>query len=154
MKRPGMMSGAVLVALALAAPAAAAELKAGELTFTGMQIRTVPAGVPNTAGYLVIANSGARPDKLLSATCACARKVELHLSHQMSGVAMMMPEAAVEIPARGKVVLAPSGLHLMVVGLKAPLDEGADQPIELKFAHAGTVTVPFQVRTRIEADGR
>ena len=139
-----------LVALSLAGSVAAAEIKAGDLTIKNPVIRAVPPGVPNSAGYLTIANAGAKADKLISVTCACARSVEMHLSHVMDGTAMMMPAGLVEAPAGGQVSFSPGGYHLMILGLKAPLVDGATQPLTLKFQRAGTVSVPFQVKARIE----
>jgi copper(I)-binding protein len=146
--------GRIALALALAllaAGAAAAESKAGELTIRDAVLRAVAPGVPNTAGYLVIANAGAKPDKLVSAACTCARSVEVHLSHVMNGTAMMMPSAPVEVPAGGQVAFAPGGYHLMVLGLKAPLQDGGTQELTLTFQHAGKVTAPFQVKAKIAA---
>jgi len=144
-------SGALILSLALAAPAAAQEVKAGDLTLSGLQLRAVAPGVPTTAGYLTIANAGDRADKLVSVSCACAARVEVHLSHVMDGVAMMMPAGEVEIPAHGSVTFKPGGYHLMVIGPKAPLKDGAMQDVVLKFQHAGAVTAAFHVKARIDA---
>jgi copper(I)-binding protein len=139
---------AILLAVAAAGPAAA-QTKVGELTISGAVIRAAPAGVANTAGYLTIANAGARPDRLIAASCACAGRVEVHITHVMNGTAMMMASAA-EVPAGGQVSFAPGGLHLMITGLKGPLADGQSQPLTLKFAHAGQVSVPFAVMSKIE----
>lgn len=141
---------AALLAAAVAAPAAAQEVKAGELVIKDAVMRAVPPGVPNTAGYLTIVNAGARDDRLESASCACARSVEPHLSHVMNGSAMMMPTGPVTVPAKGEVSFSPGGYHLMVMGLKAPLKDGERQEMVLKFQRAGTVKVPFLAETRIE----
>ena len=138
----------VLAALTVASPVAA-QVKAGDLTVRDAVIRAVAPGVPNTAGYLVIANAGAKPDKLVSAACTCARSVEVHLSHVMNGTAMMMPAGSVDIPAGRTVSFAPGGYHLMVTGLKAPLKDGGSQELTLKFEHAGTLVVPFAVKAKI-----
>jgi copper(I)-binding protein len=144
------MTRAVLALLALAvASAAGAQVKAGDLTISGAQVRAVAPGVANTAGYLTIANAGAKADRLVSATCACAGSVEIHLSHVMEGTAMMMPSGPVEIPAHGSAIFKPGSFHLMVKGLKSPLADGGSQSMTLKFEHAGAVTVPFQVKAKI-----
>ena len=139
---------AILLAVAAAGPAMAAETRAGDLTISNAVIRAVPAGINSTAGYLSIANAGARTDKLLSASCACAGKVEVHVTHVMNGSAMMMPGEATA-PAGAKVSFAPGGLHLMMTGLKTPMVDGSTQPVTLKFQRAGAVSVPFQVKTRV-----
>jgi len=141
---------ALAAALAVAAPAAAQEVRAGDLTLSRLQLRAVPNGVPNTAAYLVIANAGDRPDKLVGAACACAARVEVHLSQVANGRAMMAPAGDVEIPAHGELALKPGGYHLMIMGLKTPLKDGSTQELQLKFQRAGTVTAAFPVRARIE----
>jgi copper(I)-binding protein len=137
-----------LSVVALAAPALA-DVAAGELTIKQPMMRAVAPGVPNTAGYFVIANAGSKPEKLLSAACGCAKSVEIHISHVMNGMAMMMPSGPIDIPAGGEVRFGPGGRHLMVMGLKAPLADGGSQMLTLKFQHAGTVTVPFAVKATI-----
>jgi copper(I)-binding protein len=136
---------------ALAAPAAAEEVRAGDLVIRDAVVRAMPAGVPNTAAYLTIVNEGSRPDRLESASCDCARSVEPHLSHVMNGQAMMMPTGPVTVPAKGQVSFSPGGYHLMVMGLKAPLKDGARQEMTLKFQHAGAVKAAFLVETKIES---
>jgi hypothetical protein len=44
-------------------------------------------------------------------------------------------------------VLAPTGNHLMFVGLKRPFKAGERIPAALGFEHAGTVNVDFVVQT-------
>jgi copper(I)-binding protein len=148
MKRQQLALTPALLALAVAAPAVA-EVKAGDLTVQDAAMRAVAPGVANTAGYLTILNGGSKPDQLLSASCTCAKSVEVHLSHVMNGMAMMMPAGPVEIPAGGKISFAPGGYHLMVMGLKAPLKDGGSQELTLKFEHAGALTVPFAVKAKI-----
>ncbi len=138
--------------LALSAGAGQAhEVKAGALTLSQLQVRASLGQSPNTAAYLTIANAGAADDQLLSATCACARGVQAHRT-QMTGTLSAMPSAGpVTIPAHGAVAFQPGGLHLMVMGLKAPLKEGATQTFTLRFAKAGLVTAAFHVKAQIEA---
>ena len=149
------MRNALLVAAlaaALPAPLAAPMTAwAGTLSVKDAVVRAVPTGVPNTAAYLTIVNAGAKPDKLISVSCDCARSVEIHLSHVMNGMAMMMPSGPVDVPAGGQVSLSPGGRHLMVMGLKSPLVDGAVQDMTLKFRDAGAVQVGFTAQVRIVA---
>ena len=147
--RPVAFAVALALAALAAAPASAADTAAGDLTIKGAVMRAVGPGVANTAGYVTIVNRGARDDKLLSASCACARSLELHLSHVMDGTAMMMPAGEVLVPAGGQVSFAPGGYHLMIMGLKSPLSDGASQAVTLKFQRAGAVKATFDVRSRI-----
>ena len=138
-----------MISLVLIAALTAQDAKSGAIAVRAPVLRAVPPGVPNTAGYMTIVNSGAAPDRLVSVACACARSVEAHQSHVMNGVSMMMGAGAVTIPAGGEIVFAPNGYHLMVMGLRAPLQDGSVQTLTLKFQHAGVIQAPFQVKSRI-----
>jgi copper(I)-binding protein len=51
----------------------------------------------------------------------------------------------IPVPAGATVTLSPGGLHLMMMGLKAPLVEGETVPVTLTFATAGTVEIALVV---------
>jgi copper(I)-binding protein len=138
----------------LLAPAALALLRAplagaqatGGITVEQAWSRPTAAGMPNGAAYLVARNAGSRADRLVGATSEVAERVELH-GHTIDaqGVAMMRPVEAIEVPAGGQAELRPGGLHLMLLGLRAPLAEGTSFPLRLRFAEAGEVEVTVSV---------
>lgn len=132
---------------ALAAPAAAQQFKAGDITVEQPWSRATPAGAQVAAGYMVIRNAGAAPDRLLAVASAIAGKVEVHsMSVDAKGVmAMRMVEGGLEIPAGGTVEFKPGGYHLMFVGLKAPPVEGQGFAVTLTFEKAGKVAAEFVV---------
>ena len=138
----------VASALALLAPGLAL---AGDLMVIQPEIRASIGKSPNTAAYLTLENHGAAPDRLLSARCACAGMVMIHQTKMANGMAMMGDAAAVVVPAHGAVAFKPEGLHLMVMGLKAPLVDGADQPLTLVFERAGAMKIAFKVKSHIGA---
>lgn len=137
-------------AVVLIAVPAVAQTKAGDLTLSTLQVRASLGANPNTAAYLTIANAGSRPERLLSASCACAAKVEAHATVVRGGVASMAPAGPVAVPPKGSTTFKPGGLHLMVTGLKAPLKDGAVQEMTLRFERAGPVTARFRVVTRVD----
>lgn len=150
--RPILASIAALSALLLAAPATAHELKKGELTVDHPLVRAPLGRAPNTAAYAILKNAGPAPDRLLGASCACAKRVEVH-GHAMRGqVAEMRPVAAVPVPAGGQAALEPRGHHLMLFGVKRPLEAGTMVNLTLRFERAGAVTVPFFVTSRVEQE--
>jgi copper(I)-binding protein len=64
----------------------------------------------------------------------------------MEGEVMKMRRVqAVEVPAKGSAALQPGGFHIMLVGLKHPLQEGERFPLTLTFETAGEITVEFAV---------
>jgi copper(I)-binding protein len=132
--------------LAASGAAQAHEVKAGALTLSDLAVRASLGAVPTSAAYLTIANAGDAPDRLLSVDCACARMAMVHQSRITNGIASMEMVGPVVIPAHGKAVFSPTGLHIMLTGLTGTLKAGALQPMVLHFEHAGAVKAGFHVR--------
>ncbi len=140
---------AFALALALAAsaaPALAQEFKAGDVTIDKAWARATPKGAEIGAGYFVIHNNGATPDKLTGGTANFAG-VEIHEMKTEGGV-MKMAEMknGLDIPAHGTVRLAPGGYHVMFTHLTKPLVKGEKVAATFTFEHAGPVTVEFPVQ--------
>lgn len=86
-------------------------------------------------------------DKLVGATTPVAEKAELHTHLMEDGIAKMRPvQGGIPVKAGTPTELKPGGLHIMLMGLKAPLKEGESFPLTLTFEKAGAVqvTVPVQ----------
>ena len=145
--------------LALAATAACADphqVEAKGITISERVVRASIGNAPNSAAYMIVANTSGTPDRLLSASCACAAKVEAHETHPMAGMPTMMEMSAtgpIVIPAHGSVAFHPGGKHLMLTGLKERLADGGSQVITLVFEHAGKIEADFHIRSQIAADG-
>ena len=148
------MRHALLAAALLLAPAAASahEVKAGAIAVVHPIMRASIGAVPNTAAYFTLRNTGAQPDKLLSASCACARKVEAHVMGMANGTMTMRAAPGMVIPAKGEVAFKPSGAHLMVFGLTKPAEAGTTVPMTLIFERAGKVVVPVFVTANVDAE--
>ncbi len=142
---------ALSLILMAAGAAQAHEVKAGALTLGDLSVRASLGAVPTSAAYLSIRNAGAQPDRLLSVDCACAQSASVHRSEIRNGIASMEPTGPVVIPAHGGVTFQPNGLHIMLVGLKAPLKAGDVQRMTLHFERAGAVGAGFQVRAVVAA---
>jgi len=137
---------AIGLMLGLAALAAGAhEYTLGKLAIGHPYARpTVPRQTVG-GGFMSIANNGA-DDRLLSATSAAAMSVEMH-SMSMDGDVMRMRQVdAITLPAGKTIELKPGALHLMLMGLKAPLKPGDTLPLTLKFEKAGEVAVTLNVQ--------
>jgi copper(I)-binding protein len=136
------------LALALAvsaAPALAQEFKAGDIVIEKPWARATPKGAEVGVGYLTIHNNGAAPDTLTGGSAVFAT-VEIHQMNTEGGV-MKMAEMTngLDIPAHGTIRLAPSGYHVMFTHLTKPMTKGEKVRATLTFAHAGPVTVDFNV---------
>ena len=132
--------------LLLALPAAAQELRAGDLAIAQAWSRAAGQGGTG-AGFLAISNRGTVADRLVGASSPAARTTELHTHLREGEVMRMRPVPAIEIPAGGTVTLQPGGLHLMLIGLGAPLKQGETVPVMLRFERAGEVRVDLRIES-------
>ncbi|RJT40432.1 copper chaperone PCu(A)C [Mesorhizobium waimense] len=142
--------GILVVALALlfvgAQSAFAHEFKVGDLEIEHPWSRATPAGAKVAGGYFTVTNKGSAPDRLLSIASDVSDKAELHEMGVRDGVMTMRPvSGGLEIPAGGKVALAPGAYHLMFFGLKRQPKQGEKFSATLTFEKAGSVTVEFDV---------
>lgn len=87
-------------------------------------------------------------DELLSVTSPVAETVEIHSMQDDNGIMKMRKVESLPLPKDAEVVLAPTGYHIMLIKLKAPLKYGEAFPVTLNFKQAGAVTIDVPVTTR------
>jgi hypothetical protein len=144
----------MIAANAIANPSAANEVKAGELVIGHPWTRATPKGARTGAGYLTITNHGQQPDRLVGGTAEGVDKVEVHEMTMRNDVMQMRQLAGgLEIKPGETVELKPSGAHLMMIGLKEPLQQGGTVKATLSFEKAGSVPVDFEVQAMGSAGG-
>lgn len=130
----------------LSTMAQAHDLQVGQLQIIHPAVPLVMEHAKSASGYMVIANDGDMPERLLGIETPVAGKATLHTTEtDADGVTKMKPLAMIEIPADDIVVLEPGGMHIMLMGLKRPLAEGDMLPATLIFEKAGRVDFEFMV---------
>ena len=118
-----------------------------KIEVSDIQLRATMPGMAATGGYMTIHNHGQMPDTLIGVAASFAGSSEIHEMIHDNGVMRMRPaNGGVEIPAGGMVTLKPGGLHLMLMGLAAPLMPGQTYEITLEFGSGHSVTVPAHVK--------
>lgn len=136
------------LSLILACCGAAAQVVAANgIAIEAAWSRPVGAGTAVGAGYLKIANGGSEADVLLGGSSEVAERVEVHeTTTGEDGVARMRRLDGLEIKPGATVELKPLGTHVMLIGLKRPLNEGDTFKVKLDFQKAGAVDVDFTVK--------
>jgi len=145
-----MKSTCVLAVAAclLATGALAQQYKAGSLEIDHPWSRATPKGTKIGAGYLTIKNTGSAPDRLVGGSMADAVSVEIHEMTMDGGVMKMRPVAGgLEIKPGETVELKPGSFHIMLTGLKQPLEKGQKVKGTLEFEKAGKVEMEYTVET-------
>jgi copper(I)-binding protein len=132
-------------ALLLAAAQALAGGDGTPVRADGAWARPTVTGQTAGGAFLRLENRGAGADRLLSARSPVAERVELHRMSMEGDVMQMRQVDGIDLPPGQAVELKPGGLHLMLMGLKRPLEAGSRVPLVLQLLKAGELKVELQV---------
>lgn len=126
--------------------AAAADYHLGALQITQPWARATPSGAASGAAYMTVTNTGTKAARLNCVSSNAAAKCEIHEMSMNGGVMRMRPvEGGLEIKPGETVTLKPGGFHMMLTGLKAPLQQGKTLEATLQVDNGGTVQVEFPI---------
>jgi copper(I)-binding protein len=132
--------------IVLAAEQTKAAVKVGSLLIEVPWMRATPPGASVAGGYVRITNQGKEADRFLGGEAQFADHVEIHQMRMVDNVMEMRQLTdGVEIKPGETVELRPGAFHLMFVGIKAPLKQGAHVKVTLAFEKAGKIDVDFDV---------
>lgn len=109
-------------------------------------VRLLPPSQPNTGAFMVLENTTARDIALVKVESDVARVVELHTHTVVDGMMQMREIPRIAIPAGQRTELKPGGLHVMLIGLHQPLQEGQQVAITLIFDDGSRQQISAPVR--------
>lgn len=95
-------------------------------------VRATPPGARVTASFMTLRNSGGEDVQVTAVTSPSYGRVEMHLSKVEDGVAKMIPQDKLVVPAGGELVLKHGSWHLMLFEPKASLEVGDQVQLELE----------------------
>src|SRR5690606_19569956 len=139
MTRPAARIAALALAgaFALGGSAIAHTYTVGAIEIGHPSARATAPSARTGAGYMTLTNIGTEADRLLAAEGEIAERIEIHETVVTDGVARMQEQTeGLALEPGTTVVLEPGGLHLMMLGLTGPLNEGDDVPVTLTFEQA------------------
>jgi copper(I)-binding protein len=108
-------------------------------------IRSSIPGTTITSSYMTIENKGEKTVTLLGANSKISPRIEIHQHSMSDGMMRMRQVDSIDIKARQRIVLQPSGLHLMLFGVKKPLKAQEKVELTLNFSNKSSVTVQVPV---------
>jgi len=114
-------------------------------------IRAAPPGAPMHAGYLTVTNPSAQPLQVVGVSSPDFERIELHVTVITDGVARMLEEDIVVVPAGSSVVFEPGARHLMLFGARRPLTLDDTVPLTIQLADATSLNVTAIVRAGPDA---
>lgn len=100
----------------------------------------------NSAAYVRLTNATDSADALVGVETALADTAEIHSVSMDGGVMRMRAVDSVVVPAGGEAVLEPGGYHVMLIGLREPLEEGATVALTLRLRSGRVLELSAPVR--------
>ena len=141
-----MRLAAAALLLLLATATLAHSHEKGDIEVHHPWSRATPPGAKLAVGYMEIRNRGSQPERLLSASTAAAKRVEMHVTLREGEIMRMRQVPSFEIPAGERFALRPGGSHLMLVGLTRSLEKGGRFRMTLRFERAGELEIELEVQ--------
>ena len=126
--------------------AAAVDFSVGSIQIGNPWTRATPKGADIAGAYMTLSNKGTAPDRLIGGTSAVAGRFEVHRMSVEDGVMKMRPvDGGLEVKPGETVELKPGSFHIMLMGLKQPLEKGQKVKGTLVFEKAGKVDIEYAV---------
>jgi periplasmic copper chaperone A len=122
------------------------DYKVGSIQITQPWARATPKGASSGGAYMTVTNSGATAEHLNCVSSDAAAECQIHQMTMDGGVMKMRPvQGGLEVKPGETVTLKPGGFHLMLVGLKEPLQVGKSLAATFEIDSGSTVQVAFPI---------
>ena len=110
-------------------------------------IKSIHSGQKVTSGYLEIINNSKSDDILLSFESNFAKNNQIHSMNIQNDVMKMKHlKSGLLIKKKSKIVLKPSGSHLMFSYINEEFKNKKYLYIKLNFKKNGSIEIPFQIK--------
>jgi copper(I)-binding protein len=130
--------------------AAQSQLMAQGVRILHPLVRATIAHQSMTAAYFELINDQDRDVPLVAVYTTGARQAQIHETLEEGGVARMRQREQLLLPAKQSVQLKPGGIHLMLMGLKAPLKAGQSVELVLMYADGSWQKIRALVKKEIK----
>lgn len=138
---------AVISLAVFEAGAARETYRVGKIIIGEIWAAETPGKAKTGVVYFKLGNGGRKADTLIAASSPVADSVELR-THRLRGNVMRTQHVMGIMIGPGQIfTLKPGGTHVMLSGLKTPLQAGDRIPLTLIFKEAGAVQIHATVRT-------
>lgn len=108
-------------------------------------IKLAPPGAAVNSAYMRLHNHSSVTRVVVAVSADCCAQVMMHESRRVGDKVFMDHLDSIEIPAQSERLLAPGGVHLMLIGARTPLAVNDQVKIVLDFSdglqHIETVPV-------------
>lgn len=115
-------------------------------TVTDAWIAEAPPVSTVMAAFMRVHNPDANQVKIVGVQSDQFSDVQMHLSKEENGIARMLPQKNLVVPARGDLVLQQGGYHLMMFNPVSPLVAGNKVTLNITFADGSQLLVVAEVK--------
>lgn len=115
------------------------------ITVTDGYVKASIPGSEVTASYMTLSNTSDKAKTLQKVSSTISDRIEIHEHSMADGMMRMREVGEIIIKAKSKVVLQPSGLHLMIFSLKQQITDKDVIPLTLYFANGTEVKIQLPV---------
>jgi periplasmic copper chaperone A len=139
---------ALALSLCAATPllaAAAAPLPA-TIAISQAWIRANAPGLDVAAAYFNVRNSGKQPVVLSGISTPVAASATMHMTVISKGISSMRELDGLTIAAGETVKFEPGGMHVMLMGLKAPLQPGRSAALQFRFGNGAVLQIVARIK--------
>lgn len=117
-----------------------------DVSVTDAWVKLAPPGSMVNAAYMQLHNNSSGVSVIVAVSADCCAEIMMHQSRRVGDKVFMEHLDTLEIPAKSGLMLAPGGLHLMLLGAQVPLGVSDEVNITLTFADGSTQTVTAPVK--------
>jgi len=115
------------------------------ITVTDGYVKASIPGSDVTASYMTLSNTSDKAITLQKVSSIISDRIEIHEHSMADGMMRMREVTEIIIKANSKVVLQPSGLHLMIFSLKQQITDKDVFPLTFYFANDTEVKIQLPV---------
>ena len=119
---------------------------ADHITINNAWVREAPPVSKVLAAFMDIENRSAETAYIVGVKGKDFGAIEMHLSTEVDGVARMLPQVQLIIPAKGKLVLKPGSYHLMLFRPQKVLRKGDTTEFTFTLGNGETFTKTVVVK--------
>jgi copper(I)-binding protein len=124
----------------------AGDYKVGAIQISQPWARATPKGASSAAAYMTVSNTGSAAQRLSCVSSDAAAQCQIHEMTMDGGVMKMRPvQGGLEVKPGETVTLKPGGFHIMLVGLKEPLQAGKSLDATFKVEGGDSVQIEFPI---------
>ena len=116
------------------------------LTIANPWIPETPPGARVMAGFMEIKNNSKENIDIIAVNSPAFKSVEMHLSKEANGVAKMLPQEKLSIPANGQLILKAGSYHLMLMKPLKQLQDGDHTQLSFNLSNGEVLKIDIPVR--------